>query len=369
MKKITQQMYLILTLCLGLSTSVFAQLTTPQASPLAKVMQRIGITDVEVEYSRPSVRDREIWGSNIVPYGYNNFGFGTSTAAPWRAGANENTIVRFSKDVQVEGKNLAAGAYGLHMAVEESGKVTVIFSKNTSSWGSYFYDPAEDALRVDVQWKDNPHTEMLSFAFTEVTTEKAVLSLLWEKKAIPMTISTNTQDLVIASMEEELRSSTGFLWQSWSTAAGYTVQQNYKLEKGLEWADQAVNNPNVGNKNFSTLSTKAQVLMRLGRMDEAYQVMDEALPMASVLQIHQYGRQLINMDQKAKALEVFEYNAKQNPNTWPVHLGLARGYSANGDYKKALKHAEMALNNAPNEPNKQNIQGAIEKLKKNEDIN
>ena len=109
---------------------VNAQLNVPRAaSPGAKVSQTIGISDVTISYSRPSVKEREIWGS-LVPYGYNNLGFGTATAAPWRAGANENTIITFSHNAKIEGKDIPAGTYGLHIGVMEDGNADIIFSNN-----------------------------------------------------------------------------------------------------------------------------------------------------------------------------------------------------------------------------------------------
>ena len=137
---------------LGLTIS-FAQLTTPPegGNKKAFVGERIGLTDVLIEYHRPGVKGREgkIWGQ-LVHAGYTDLGFGTSKAAPWRAGANENTVIRFSTDVKVEGKDLPAGEYGLFIAYDAN-ESTVIFSKNHTSWGSYFYDDKEDALRVKVK--------------------------------------------------------------------------------------------------------------------------------------------------------------------------------------------------------------------------
>ena len=126
----------ILMLC---TIHINAQLNIPEASQRAQVTQKVGITDITIDYGRPSVKEREVWGK-LVPYGFNNLGFGTATAAPWRAGANTNTTIEFSHDVKVEGKDIKAGLYGLHIALKEDGGATVIFSNNTTSWGSYFYE-------------------------------------------------------------------------------------------------------------------------------------------------------------------------------------------------------------------------------------
>jgi len=143
---------LVTALCFQFS---FAQLTTPAdgGNKKASVSERIGITDVTLHYDRPAVKGREgkIWGQ-LVEKGFADLGFGTSKAAPWRAGANENTTITFSTDVLVEGKPLAAGTYGLFLAYGDN-ESTFIFSNNSTSWGSYFYDSKEDALRVNVKNK------------------------------------------------------------------------------------------------------------------------------------------------------------------------------------------------------------------------
>ena len=128
-------------MCLMLLTSfsTFAQLNTPRGSQQATVSQRVGTSDVSITYSRPSVNNREVWGK-LVPYGMNNLGFGTSTAAPWRAGANENTTITFSHDAKVEGKDIKAGTYGLHINVKDANNATIILSHDANSWGSFFYD-------------------------------------------------------------------------------------------------------------------------------------------------------------------------------------------------------------------------------------
>ena len=129
---------LIIGFALLLAGNTYAQLNVPEGSQRAQVTQRVGTTDITIDYGRPKVNGREIWGK-LVPYGFNNLGFGTSTAAPWRSGANVNTTIEFTHDVKIEGKDIKAGKYGFHTAVEENGDVTVIFSKDNGAWGSYFY--------------------------------------------------------------------------------------------------------------------------------------------------------------------------------------------------------------------------------------
>ncbi len=188
MKRLNLIICLILTLSflLYLPTASFAQ--RPPASPKAATTQTVGVdTVITIEYSRPGVKGRKIWGG-LVPYGlapgnrYSN-----DKPFPWRAGANRITTIELSKDVLVEGKNLAAGKYGIHMIPGEK-ECVIIFSKNNSSHGSFGYNKEEDALRVTVKPMDAPHEEWLSFGFDEMTPTSAVASLHWEKVRIPFKI-------------------------------------------------------------------------------------------------------------------------------------------------------------------------------------
>ncbi len=190
MKRLNLIICLTLTLAflLYFPMTSLAQRGGPPASPKATTSQTVGAdTVITIEYSRPGVKGRKIWGE-LVPYGLapgNRFSDGKPF--PWRAGANQNTTIEFSKDVLVEGKSLAAGKYGIHMLPGEE-ECTVIFSKNNSAWGSFQYNGEEDALRVTVTPTSAPHKEWLSFGFDELTATSAVASLHWEKIRIPFKI-------------------------------------------------------------------------------------------------------------------------------------------------------------------------------------
>src|SRR5260370_28809236 len=146
-----------------------------------------------IDYSRPNGhgtngedRRGQIWGK-LVPYGMTNLGFGSGKPGPWRAGANENTVFTASHDVTVEGQPLAAGRYGLHMMADPE-QWTVIFSKNSNSWGSFFYEESADALRVKVKPHKHEYREWLTYEFTERRPEKATVELQWEDLAVPFTV-------------------------------------------------------------------------------------------------------------------------------------------------------------------------------------
>lgn len=355
-----------------------AQLSTPPGggSQQSYVKQHIGgVGKVAIEYSSPGARGRTIYGS-VVPYGFNNLGFGLSTAenpSPWRAGADQNTTFYFSHDVKIEGKDLAAGKYGFFVAPAEDGPWTVIFSKDNNHWGSFYYRPEKDALRVEVEAEDTEAREWLTYDFIDRQNTSTTVALIWGDKKLPIKIE--LADPVGAHMEAlaaELNNQAGFTYQNFAAAAGYASSVG-EHDQAIQWADAAINAPFFGQKNWATMSTKGAVLTAAGKADEAAVVMDEAikLPGATAGAIHQYGRQLIGAGQKEKALEIFKYNHKANNGTWPTNYGLARGYSALGNYKQALKYLELAKANIPAGDNVNGpiIDQNIEKLKNGQDIN
>src|SRR6185437_9823361 len=162
-----------------------SQITTPRVpSPAAAVSQTIGISTVTVNYSRPSVKGRQVWGT-LVPYGWNKQGFGLGNDAPWRAGANENTVLHLSHDAKVEGHTVPAGDYGLFFVINKDNTGVVVLSKDYRSWGSFFYDPQHDEMRADISLRAIPETELLTYDFQNVTKNSAELVCNWEKMQFP----------------------------------------------------------------------------------------------------------------------------------------------------------------------------------------
>ncbi|WP_271768148.1 DUF2911 domain-containing protein [Aquimarina algiphila] len=343
-----------------------AQLKTPEGSQRAQVMQRVGITNITIDYGRPSVKEREIWGK-LVPYGYNDLGFGTSKAAPWRAGANLNTTIEFTNDVKVEGKDIKAGIYGLHIALKEDGGATIIFSNNSTSWGSYFYDEKEDALRVDVKTKEAPHTEILSFSFPIIEANSTVAALRWEKKEIPFKIEVDVKSIVMTGIKNDLRNTAGFTQSNWDNAANYAFNAG-ELDKALEWINGSISGNFFSKETFSNLSLKSQILVKQGKTNDAMTLVDKAAKLGNASQVFQLGTGLISQKQNDKALAILKDNVKNNNGAWPSNFGLARAYSAKGDYKNAVKSLNIAMTKAP-ERFKPRLTAALEKLKKGEDIN
>jgi tetratricopeptide (TPR) repeat protein len=369
MKKI-----LNLLICFSFSVLTFSQIpltVLPSGgNKKAMVSEQIGLTKVAINYDRPGVKGREgkIWGQ-LIHVGFIDQGFGSSKSAPWRAGANENTTIEFSSDVKIEGKDLPAGKYGFFIAYDPN-ECTLIFSKNSGSWGSYFYNEKEDALRVKVKpIALDKSVEWLKYEFLNETENSATIALQWEKLMIPFRIETDYIKDQLQSFRNELRTDKGFIWQSWEQAANWCLQRNVNLEEALAWADSAISPGFEGNKSFRAWSTKAQLLAKLGKDEEALALMKQALPNASMTEVHQYGRQLLTQKKNKEALEIFKSNYDKNPNQFTTLMGLVRGYSANGDYKNALKYANQALPLAPDTNNKNNVTAMIEKLKQGKDVN
>lgn len=349
-----------------------AQLTSfpSGGNKTATVGEQIGITNVTIHYSRPGVkkRDGHIWGE-LIPVGYVDQGFGPSKSAPWRAGANESTTIEFSTNVKVEGQPLAAGKYGLFIAYDPH-ESTLIFSKNSTSWGSFFYKPEEDALRVKV--KPTPadkSVEWLKYEFADQTPGSAVVQLQWEKLVIPFKIDVDEVNTQLESFRKELRTDKGFNWESWDQAATYCAQNKTNLDEALLWTDTATSVNFGGNKSFQALSTKAMVLDAMGRSTEAADAMKKALPYGEVNDLHQYGRKLIGQKKSKEALEIFKMNYSKNPKIFTTNMGMMRGYSAVGDYKKALTYSQKAKDLAPNKPNKDAVENAIKALQDGKDMN
>jgi tetratricopeptide (TPR) repeat protein len=370
---------LLLNALLFCAAFAFAQaISTPPSgnNQKSEVSQWIGLVKVTINYNSPDVhgpngedRKGKIWGGP-AHYGYIDQGYGTSKAAPWRAGSNENTTISFSHDVKIGGKKVEAGTYGLFLDVEQEKAWTWILSKDYTSWGSYYYDPENDAVRVEAKLQDCEYTEWLTYSFDNRQPNTATAYLQWENKRAGFAIDVpNANELYISTIEDELRGTrAGFQYEPHINAAVFSAQNKVNLEQGLKWAEAAISHPFFGQENFQSLSVKAQVLTAMNKEADADAVMGKAIKhqTATVQQIHQYGRSLLAAGKTQKALEVFQYNTKSHPNDkFTPSVGLARAYTAVGDKKNAIKYWELAIKNLP-ENQKQNVafyEGELKKLK------
>lgn len=355
------------------ASAQFGGITLPPSgnNQYSSITQGIGPVRVTVVYNSPDVhnpqgedRRGKIWGA-LVPYGMADLGFGTcGKECPWRGGANENTVFTVSHDVTVEGQPLPAGSYGLHF-IPAADEWTVIFSKNHTSWGSYFYDAKEDALRVKVKPSKSEYNEWLTYEFNDREADRATVALKWEDLQVPFTVAVpNVADLYFDQIRRELRSSPGFSWQNWSAAAQYALETQKNLDEGLRWAQRASDPQVGGQESFATLSTLSALQAANGKADDARKTMERAiaLPGTSAGEIHQFGRQLQAQGKNDEAMKVFEANAKKFPNQWPVNVGLARGHMGLGHKQEALAAARAAKAQAPDDTARRNLDTLIQQI-------
>jgi len=327
------------------------ELNIPRLSQRGTVSQRIGLTDITITYHRPAVGGREIWGKT-VPYG-----------KVWRSGANENTTITFSDDVSVEGKPLAAGTYGLH-TIPDKDQWTVIFSKNSTSWGSFSYDEKEDALRVNVKPRAAESSEVLTYVFEDVKPDSAAATLRWEKLAVPFRISVDVKAVVLKSVKNELRNVGGFTWGGYDEAAQWCLDNNYNLEEALKWEDTSIQN----EERFENLETKSRILDALGRKEESAKTLSTAFDKAGAIQLYSYARGLQRSGNAKRAFELYPQVPKKDANHWISHLALARISSNTGDFPTATKEMTMAISGAPDQT-KTFLQPLLKRLEAKDDIN
>jgi hypothetical protein len=336
----------------GLCHAQTLMLDLPRQSQHAVVTQRIGITDITVNYHRPLVNSRQVWGK-LVPYGQ-----------VWRAGANENTTITFTDPVTIEGQALDKGTYGLHMIPGEN-DWTVIFSKMSTAWGSFSYKQNEDALRVIVKPHAAEFHDALTYDFDDVKPDSTVVTLTWDKVAVPFKVAVNVNDIVEASIHRQIRGLNQYYWEGWDDAAGYFLAAKTNLDEALKDEDQSIK----VEERFDNLISKSHILEAMGRKDAATEFRNKALEKASPQQLYFYGRQLQGEKKQEEAFAVYRSTAKKYPDEWTSHVGLARVYSGEGDFDKAVKEMQAALPGAPDDANKSNLQNYIKRLQSKDDIN
>ena len=333
-------------------------ITTPRTpSPAATVSQTIGISTVSVNYSRPSVKGRKVWG-NLVPFGYNKQAFGLGNEAPWRAGANENTVIKLSHPAKIEGHDVPAGEYGLFFVINEDNTGEVILSKDSRSWGSFFYIADHDLFRSKITTREIAPTEMLTYDFQNLTKTSAELVLNWEKKQFPVKVEFDVDNIVMANAAQELKGPTGFNWQGFASAANYAVANKVNYDQALIWIDRAI----LISPNFQTLSTKAALLKATANTTQFDSLMREAVAVGSENELNAYGYQLLNDKQYDRAIEVFIVNTQKHPKSANTFDSLGEAYATKGDKKNAIASFKKSLSMNPPEATKQNSEKYLKQL-------
>jgi hypothetical protein len=322
----------------------------PADNQKAIVTQYAGLVKMSVTYSRPNVtgpngedRKGKIWGQ-LLPYGEN-------VPFPWRAGANEKTLVEFSHDVIIEDKILKPGKYGFGIYLEKDGPWTIIFSNDYLGWGMYDYKKEKDALRIKVNPTACEHTEYLTFSFDNTTMDKADLVLRWESVELRFPVRVpDWKQLYVENFRAALEDSpTLFYSQNWEWAADFCAENNVNLEEALTWVNYGMA-PGIGAPTFSALNTKAKILTKLNRQQEADKVMDQAIKSttATVNNVIGYGRRLLAANSPDRALSVFKIAESNFPeNRYATALALADYYAQVKDKKSEVKYVQLAIKNIP----------------------
>jgi tetratricopeptide (TPR) repeat protein len=198
----------------------------------------------------------------------------------------------------------------------------------------------------------------------DVTPTSAVISLRWEKVAVPFKIDVNSTDIVAQSLHSQLRGLAQYTWDGWDDAANYLLTNKVNLEEALKYEDRSIG----VEERYDNLMNKSRILDALNRKDDATAARNKALAMASVVQLHSYGRQLQQEGKQEQAFEVFRANIKKNPNHWTAHNEAARIAVAKGDFDTAVKEMKLASAAAPDQI-KSALDGFTKRLEAKEDIN
>jgi hypothetical protein len=240
------------------------QIQMPQASPSAQISQKVGLTDVTVDYSRPSTKGRKIFGE-LVPFG-----------EVWRTGANAATLVTFSTDVSIERNPLSKGTYALY-SIPGKDEWTIIISKNTKLWGAVGYDQEEDIFRFRVKpGKTGQKYETMEISFVDMTDTGASLSIKWENTRVKFRIETEVDEIVMAEIKEMVidkePENPGLYYQ----AANYYFTTGKDLNTALEWITKSVES----DPKYWTMHLKAKIELGLGMKKEAVESAKKSMEMA-----------------------------------------------------------------------------------------
>lgn len=324
-----------------------AALPGARSSPPASVTQTIGLTEVTVTYSRPGVKGRAIWGA-LVPYG-----------EVWRAGADANTTIAFDRDVEVEGRPLAAGTYGLH-TIPQPDAWTIVFSRNATSWGSYTYDESEDALRVTVTPRALPyHQERLLFAFEPLDDDVAELQLRWAELCVPVRLRVPLEDDMLANARDVwLRGTNNWNPAAFAAAARFCLSRERDLQLAERWAARAAELATT----FTHLSLHADVLDALGRKAEAAPLRTRALEVATADELSGLGGQLVAAKRFADAVKLFKLAVAAEPGSWKAHEQLGEASVKAGDVDGARAAFRRALDLVADDGSRQRIEARLGEL-------
>jgi len=246
-----QRFFLSLLFC-SLFGGLFAQIQIPASSPASTLSQMVGLSKVTIEYNRPSVKNRKVFG-DLVPYG-----------KVWRTGANKITTITFDKDVLVNGQKIAAGTYGF-CTIPGQKEWTLIFNSDNQQWGTYGYDQKKDVLRLTAKPERRiVKQEHLTIGFDAFTAMSSDIVISWENTTVRFKVEHNAKDQIMAEIEEKT-SKPDATTDTYSDAASYYLENNLDANKALAWADKVVEK----DKQYWTYGLRARILAKLGQCDKA----------------------------------------------------------------------------------------------------
>jgi len=259
MKKFT-----ILFVCILLANLSSAQIQTPQPSPSAKMEQMVGLTTINVEYSRPSMKGREIFG-NLVPFD-----------KMWRTGANKNTTISFSDDVMISGKKLAAGDYAI-FATPTKNSWEIVFYADTNNWGlPQKWDESKVALKTKADVQKMPMTmETFTIVIDELKNDSAAINFLWEDTVAYLTVNVPTEDKTMTSIDKVLNGPSS---SDYYSAASYYYEEGKDINQALTWINKSVDMQK--NAPFYVLRKKSLIEAKAGKKKDAIDTAKKSLAAA-----------------------------------------------------------------------------------------
>ena len=334
-------------LTLLVSTASFAQFHTlkiPKTSPKVKEIQRVGVTDITINYSSPALRGRDVWNNpNIIPQRGNPIA--------WRAGANMGTTIEFSTDVLIEGNTLTAGIYGFHI-IPKNDTYTLLFAHHHDQWGSYYLDVDKDVtLKVAVNPETCANSEQLDYEFLNRTENAVVIGVEWGEKRIPFKVEVDLNKTVVESFRSELRGINTYHWQAWNDAANWCLDHNTNLKEALEWTNRSINGGYGGfaaNKNVSNMETKIKLLDKLNRYKEMQEAVTDAKSiLVKANDAYDLTKFFLRMSLYQEALNYSEQSIEDHPESWFLLLnkGVSNYFLKNK--KAAIKDVKAVIKIAP----------------------
>ncbi len=333
---------LLFLLISNMSFGQFHTMKIPMSSPKVSETQRLGITDITINYSSPALRNRDVWNT-VIPQG--------GDPIAWRAGANMSTTMEFTTEVFIEGQALKAGRYGFHI-IPENDRYTLLFVQPADQWGSYYLDVDKDSvLKVTVTSETCAKTEQLDYEFLNRTENSLVIGLEWGEKRIPFKVEVDLNNSVVGSFRDELRGINTYHWQAWNDAALWCLNHNTNLEEALSWTNRSIEGGYGGfaaNKNITNLSTKMRLLKRLNYTDELNVVIEDTKQMSlNEHDANEFNILLLRLGSYEEALNYSKSSLKTYPEAWSIILNKSIANYLLGNSNAAVKDISKVKELAP----------------------